>query len=95
MSLLKTFAALALAAGAALTLLPEGSLRKTAALVIGLMLTLCWAEGLASLLRATDAAAWPDAPDTPLATTGVALDQAAGEAARNLAERLPEVTIAP
>lgn len=51
---LHPFIALALCSGAVMTLLPQGSLRKTAALVIGLMMTLCWAECVASLLD------WPD-----------------------------------
>lgn len=48
-----TFAALALACGVVGTLLPEGALKKTAALVMGLLLTLCWADTLSSWLN------WP------------------------------------
>lgn len=46
MELIRSFAALALACGAALLLLPEGSLRRTASLALGLMLALCWLQGL-------------------------------------------------
>ena len=54
MEWLHPFIALALCCGAVMTLLPQGSLRKTAALVIGLVMTLCWAECVASLMK------WPD-----------------------------------
>lgn len=50
MELLKRFAALALVSGVLLTLLPEGSLRRTASMTIGLLMLLCWAEGISSLL---------------------------------------------
>ena len=81
MALLKTFATLALISGALLVLLPEGSLRRTAALVMGLLMTLCWAEGLMVFL------AWPSEgtlPDTALTPTGVTVQ-----------ELMPEVTQAP
>ena len=52
--LLRTFSTLALISGAVLTLLPEGSLRKTAAMALGLMITLCWAQGLLKLLDLPD-----------------------------------------
>ena len=93
MALLKTFATMALLSGALLMLLPEGSLRRTAALVMGLLLTLCWAEGIMNGLH------WPDGgslPETPLSGTGTSVQTAAGDAANSLAQRLmPEVTIAP
>lgn len=54
MDLLRTFSTLTLMAGAVLTLLPEGSLRKTAILVLGLMITMCWTEGLFALLPSAD-----------------------------------------
>lgn len=89
MELLKTFATLALIAGALMTLLPEGAMRRTAALVIGLMMMLFWAEGLLNLLQ------WPSlppTPDTPLAVTGASVGQAEEEARERL---LPEVTDRP
>lgn len=85
MPLLKTFATMALIAGALLVLLPEGSLRRTAALAMGLLLTLCWAEGLMAWLRQP-----PDGalPDSALSPTGVTVQQIADDL-------LPEVTAAP
>ncbi|MCH5286740.1 MAG: hypothetical protein J1E43_04910 [Christensenellaceae bacterium] len=85
MALLKTFATLALISGALLVLLPDGSLRRTAALVMGLLLTLCWAEGLISLISLPQGGALPD---TALAPTGTTVQQIADEL-------LPEVTQSP
>ena len=48
-----TVAALSIAGSGVLSLLPHGSLRKTAAMVIGLLTMLCWAEGFLSLLNWT------------------------------------------
>ena len=93
MALLKTFATLAILAGALLMLLPDGSLRRTAALVMGLLLTLCWAEGLAGLVDLPEGGALPD---TPLSVTGMSVQTAANDAAGSLARRqTPEVTQAP
>ena len=93
MALLKTFATLALISGALLMLLPEGSLRKTAALVMGLLLTLCWAQGLLDLLRLPQGELLPD---TVLSGTGISAQAAAEEAASSLVQRLaPEVTQSP
>lgn len=50
MKLLVTFAALSLGGAALLSLLPEGGIKQTAGMVIGLLTLMCWAEGLASLL---------------------------------------------
>ena len=85
MTLLKAFAAMALLASALLMLLPEGSLRRTAALVMGLMLTLCWAEGLLALLRLPEGGALPDSALVP---TGATLETLVGNPA-------PEVTQDP
>ena len=94
MALLKAFSTLALIAGAILLLLPEGSLRKTAALVIGLLLMLCWAEGLIRLLPDS---LRPSSASEPLLTpTTVSVDQAALEAAQALTQYFtPEVTASP
>lgn len=70
MEWLHPFIALTLCCGVVLTLLPEGSLRRTAALVLGLVMTLCWADGIASLLH------WPELPQAPatmLTQTGYAV----------------------
>jgi len=53
---LHTFAALALSCGVVSALLPDGAIRKTASLVMGLMMTLCWLESL------TDHFQWPSLP---------------------------------
>ena len=85
MALLKTFATMALIAGALLMLLPEGSLRKTAALVMGLMLTLCWAEGLMALFQLPEGGAYSG---TALTSTGTTVQAIADDLA-------PEVTQVP
>ena len=59
MEWLHPFIALTLCCGLVLSLLPEGSLRRTAALVLGLMVTLCSADSLAALLH------WPSLPEPP------------------------------
>ena len=51
MDWLHPFIAFSLCCGIVLSLLPQRSLRRTAALVLGLMLTICWAESLAGLVR--------------------------------------------
>lgn len=85
MTLLKTFATMALLSGALLMLLPEGSLRKTAALVMGLLLTLCWVEGLLALFRLPIGGAYPD---TVLTATDTSVQAIVDELA-------PEVTPFP
>lgn len=93
MTLLKSFSTLALISSAVLMLLPEGSLRKTAALVIGLLLMLCWAEGLLAMLPE---AYRPFPAAMLLVPTDVSVDAAARDAAAALAERfVPEVTAGP
>ena len=87
--LLKAFSALAMLSSALLTLLGEGSLRKTAALVFGLLLMLCWAEGLLSLTVPAD----PTTAETAaLQRTGLTLTQAEANALQFLT---PEVTPSP
>ena len=89
MDLLKCFSTLALIAGALLTLLPEGSIRKTAALAFGLMLTLCWVEGMLQLWQPEHSAPIPAAI---LQNTSLSLAQAEADALSRLA---PEVTQKP
>ncbi len=50
MKLLVAFAALSLAGSALLSLLPEGGIKQTAGMVIGLLTLMCWVDGVASLL---------------------------------------------
>ena len=85
MALLKTFATLALISSALLVLLPEGSLRRTASLVMGLLLTLCWAQGLLQWCQLPQGG---QLPDTALAPTGVTIQSFADDPA-------PEVTECP
>ena len=85
MTLLKTFATLALISSALLMLLPEGSLRRTAALVMGLLLTLCWAQGLMALLSLPQGG---QLPDTALSPTGMTIQTIADDL-------MPEVTQSP
>lgn len=66
MNWLHPFIALNLCCGLVLALLPQGTLRRTAALVLGLMLTLCWADCLGGMLH------WPspEMPATILESSG-------------------------
>lgn len=82
MELLYAFAGLSLACGAALTLLPEGGLRKTCSLALGLMMTLMWVSGLGGYLRLPEKT---DAPDSVLTETSVG--GASSDAARASWER--------
>lgn len=84
MELLTTFAALSLAAGAVLSLLPDGSLRRTASMVIGLLMLLCWADGIAQLLQLPLAFS---PPETVLSPTSADLETSAEAAALLLQER--------
>ena len=81
---LSTFAALSMAGTLILSLLPEGGVQRTAALVLSLLTLLCWAEGIATLLGLSfpvqDAA-------SPLAPTAFCVESAADEAAASLSER--------
>lgn len=74
MELIRSFAALSLACGAALLLLPEGSLRRTASLAMGLVLALCWLQGLMGLFRLNLDV---DAPETILAPSAASPDASA------------------
>lgn len=67
MDWLHPFIALTLCCGLVLTLLPEGGLRRTCALVLGLIMTLCWADSLLELLSLP---ALPETPATILVETG-------------------------
>lgn len=93
--LLHTFAALAMIASAIAALLPEGSLRRTAALAIGLTVTLCWVQGLRQVIARP---ALPDAPNTALAASATpAMDLSAARAvyARRLSDASSEAAGTP
>lgn len=81
MEWLHSFAALSLCCGVAAALLPEGSLRRTAALVLGLALTLCWVEGLCGL---TGLGELSDVSPSVLAETGFRADDAYATCVRAL-----------
>ena len=82
MKLLTTFAALSMAGTVVLTLLPEGGLKRTAGMAVGLLTLLCWAEGIFSLLGLDLSAA---SPATVLSSTAVSIQEAATEASSALA----------
>ena len=90
MELLKRFAILTLAAGMILSLLPEGSVRRTASMAAGLMMLLFWAEGISALLESALLFSVPDAPLTPLTSTGSDVTQAAATAAQRLQHLLED-----
>ncbi|MBQ8201988.1 MAG: hypothetical protein IJZ74_09525 [Clostridia bacterium] len=85
MEMLKTFAALSMAAGTVLSLLPDGSIRKTAGMVVGLLMLLCWAEGIAELLQLPDA---PSLPQTVLSPSAAAIEEASAAALNSLLSRM-------
>ena len=81
LNLLSTFAALSLAGTVVLSLLPEGSLKRTASMAVGLLTLLCWAEGITSLFGID----WTlDAPSTVLTPTAISLETTAASAAASL-----------
>ena len=49
MQTIATFAALSMAGTIVLSLLPEGGIKRTAAMAVGLVTLMCWAEGIAGL----------------------------------------------
>lgn len=85
LELLTSFSAMTLISGAVLSLLPEGSIRRTAGMVIGLMTLMLWADGLASLKPVSQT---ESAPQTPLTASGENVTRASAEAAQALRERL-------
>lgn len=71
LTLLSGFAALSMISGALLSLLPDGSMRHTASMAVGLMMLLYWADGVRQLLAALPA---PEQfAGGVLASTGVTL----------------------
>lgn len=86
MHLLTTFAALSMAGTVLLSLLPEGGMKRTAGLAVGLLTILCWAEGIAQLLEIDLEA---DFPSSVLTSTAVTLEEASTEAVAALQEAAP------
>lgn len=77
MQSLMTFAALSMAGTVVMSLLPEGGLKRTAGMAVGLLTLLCWAEGVASLLGIDLST---EAPASILAPTAVSVEGAAAGA---------------
>lgn len=84
MELILPFAALSMCCAAAISLLPEGSLRKTAMLAMGILLVAVWAEGLSGILSPPTAM---DAPDTVLTDVAFAPSSSAQEVYLRRAEK--------
>ncbi len=81
MQTIATFAALSMAGTIVLSLLPEGGIKRTAAMAVGLVTLMCWAEGIAGLFGLDIEIRLPA---TPLAATSVSLSRAEAEAASTL-----------
>ena len=84
MKLLTTFAALSIAGTVLLSLLPEGGVKRTAGMAIGLISLMCWTEGIAALL---DIDLTAELPATVLAPTSVSIRMTEDDAAASLAAR--------
>lgn len=72
MRLLSGFAALSLISGILIPIIPEGAMRRTASMAVGLMMLMYWSEGLSSLADNIDFSI-PEAPASILAVTGIDL----------------------
>ena len=84
MQMLANFAAMSLIGTVLLSLLPEGSMKRTAAMAIGLLTLLCWAEGIADLLG------WQHdikTPETALVPAAITIEDMACSAAADLHAR--------
>lgn len=82
MQMLVTFAALSMSGTALLSLLPEGGIKRTAGLAMGLLTLMCWAEGIAALLGIELSF---NAPSTILSPTAVSVEEAVQKASAALA----------
>ena len=71
MDMLVTFAALSMAGTVILSLLPEGGLKRTAGMAVGLLSLLCWAEGVSAFFGVDISI---DLPETALAPTTVSIE---------------------
>ena len=71
MEMLSGFAALCLLSGALTELLPDGSIRRTAKMCIGMLMLLYWTQGLPALLERLPAPL--SAPPSALSSTGISV----------------------
>lgn len=81
MGRLATFAALSMVGTVLLSLLPEGGIKRTAGMAVGLLTLMCWAEGIGALLG-IELALSP--PSTALVPTSVTVESASAQAAEAL-----------
>jgi len=80
LEVLGRFATLSLVSGLVLTLLPDGSVRRTASMAVGLLLLLFWMESLQVVITTFEALPDLSAPSPLLTTTGFSLPQAEEDA---------------
>ena len=92
LEILGRFAALSLVSGLMLTLLPDGSIRRTASMAVGLLLLLFWMDSLKGVVTALTALPDLSTPSPFLTSTGVSLSQAEEAAASALS---PETEASP
>ena len=84
MHLLTSFAAFSMAGTVILSLLPEGGIKRTAGMVVGLLTLTCWVKGIAALLGLS----LPEvASESALTPTAVSLSAAVQEASASLADQ--------
>ena len=86
MHLLTHFAAFAMASTVLLSLLPEGGMKRTAGMAVGLLILLSWAEGIGALLNIKLTANFPA---SVLTSTMISLQDASSNALAVLQEVSP------
>lgn len=84
LKMLSSFAALSLCGTVILTILPEGGIKRTAGMAIGLLTLMCWIQGVSALFRLDTAVSLPS---TILAPTSRSLPDAAAEASAFLSSQ--------
>lgn len=89
MAWLHPFAAMVLCCGAAAALLSKGGLKRTAMMVMGFLITLCWMDSVGKVLRLPES---PPAPATVLTETAASAveEEALAVYARQLARQVED-----